>query len=195
MRRLLWLAALFLASLPSAARAQTSDTIPPTVDFSQSGYFESGTPVTSVDVTSTNAELTLRLYLLDDLSGVTFSNYYDEVFVLRSPSGQQRRVLHSYDFVQVSGDGLAGAWEATLTMPQGSEDGTWIIEKLHARDVVGNRRYYFEGDTALTLFPSLEVTSSADLHAAGADRADDVAAESRHVARRCERHRDDAGDR
>lgn len=159
MKRIVLLLAVVLIGVPSVVSAQLTDTLPPALDASQSGF----TPA-AIDVTSGSAIVTVSLFVTDDLSGVTFTsptNFPGPSLLFRSPSGAQVQRVSS--FFLVSGDELAGWWQGDVTFPQGAESGAWTVDSIILEDKVGNTVTL---DTLLlgTLgFPTtLDVTSISD---------------------------------
>ena len=162
MSRLLVCAALVLIGAASPSYAQDSDTRAPVLDAAQSQLVPQ-----AVDVTSGPATVTVRLFLTDDLSGVTFTEGYPwfvNAVTLRSPGDLQFRYVQPWTFTLVEGDALAGAWQADVVIPRWAESGTWKVDALTLQDKAGNSVFL---DTAaldaLGFNTSLEVTSEPDL--------------------------------
>lgn len=138
----------FLAA-PGMAQAQFDTTPPEIVGFS----IDPG----AIDVTSTSQTVTVTLQVTDDLSGVSYGYVY---FV--SPDVGQRRYV--YLGFPVAGDRLNGTWQAQFTFPKFVDAGTWRIDYVYLRDVVGNTAYAYTNVLAGLGFPTdLEVTSNEDV--------------------------------
>lgn len=152
---------LALGLLPLMATAQFTDTLPPTlVEFSLNP--------TTVNVTDGPAEVTVTLRVTDDLSGANPTegpSYQQGWYVYAySESWQQYVVVNGWQFSRVAGDDMDGTWQATLTIPQAAEPGTWRISGLYLNDRVGNSVYLYETDlTGLGFSPSFVVESTPDV--------------------------------
>lgn len=106
------------------AYAQTSDTTPPVlVSFSF-------TP-TSVDVSAGPQTVTVTARITDDLSGESYGYVY-----FYSPSDQY---VLGY-FARISGDALDGMYQASVTIPQFRQAGTWQAY-VYMYDAAGNSSY------------------------------------------------------
>jgi hypothetical protein len=158
MKRIMLFLVFVVVGVSSVVSAQLTDTLPPMLDASQSGF----TP--AIDVTGGPATVTVSLFVTDDLSGVTFTsaiNFPGPGLLFRSPSGSQ--VQRVSGFLLVSGDEFAGVWQADVTFPQGAESGAWTVDSINLEDNVGNTATL---DTALLSslgFPTtLDVTSISD---------------------------------
>lgn len=135
MKRAILFLGFVLVCQPSALMAQSTDTLPPVLDVSQSGISPS-----AIDVTTGPQVVTVRLFVTDDLAGVTFTspNFPQPGVVFRSPSRNQSRSAISFMFLRVEGDDLAGVWQADVTFPQYLENGAWRVESINLEDKVGN---------------------------------------------------------
>lgn len=92
----------------------------------------------TVDTSASAANITLNVSLADDLSGfieayLFFYNPADEY----SPS--QFVALDASN--RTDGNNVAGTYQATVVMPQGSATGLWKVRAL-LRDKTGNSRFY-----------------------------------------------------
>ncbi len=112
--------ALGVLLVPSA-HAVDDVTPPVLVDFSF-------TP-TTVDVTNGPATVTFTAHITDDLSGIQQGTVF-----LQSPAGGG----YTGWFGLLSGTTLDGVYQATVTIPQFVEEGTWTVCCLDLRDAVGN---------------------------------------------------------
>jgi hypothetical protein len=122
-RTLLFLAASFCA----LAAAHAADTTPPTLvslDF---------TPKT-VDVSSAAQVVTVTAHITDDSSGVAFA-----LVSFNSPSGNQNA---SGTFTLASGTATDGTYQATVTIANGAEPGTWKLTLVSLSDAAGNAANY-----------------------------------------------------
>ncbi len=91
--------------------------------------------------------------ITDNLAGVDFSPDSPNIsfFVgtdFVSPSGGQSWSVSNLGPVPelVEGDGLNGVWEATITVPQFSEAGTWRVSTVTLKDTAHNYTFLFPGD-------------------------------------------------
>ena len=93
------------------------------------------------------ATVTVTARITDDVSGVFAyktdntpdgSNYsaWSSGLYLRSPSGTQR-IQGTFD-LRTAGGPLDGTYQATITLPQYSEQGTWVVEAVNLHDRIGN---------------------------------------------------------
>ena len=133
MKRIVLFLVFIVVGMQSVVSAQLTDTLPPVLDATQSGF------TSAIDVTGGPATVTVSLFVTDDLSGVTFTssiNFPGPGILFRSPSGSQ--VQRASTFFLVSGDEFAGLWQADVTFPQGAESGTWTVDSIMLEDNVGN---------------------------------------------------------
>ena len=92
----------------------------------------------SIDVSSGDQIVTIDLHLTDDLSGVDIFQLYAH---LSSESGQQLQFQWGPYVTPVGGTDLDGTWQASVTIPQYSEDGVWTLEYLYLADKAANWTY------------------------------------------------------
>lgn len=98
---------------------------------------------TTIDTAGGPATVTVTMQVADSQSGIVqnYPAFLDVSF--KSPSGAQRRVMFggggaTPPFTLISGTQQNGTWQGTLTFPQFSEIGTWVVELVHLVDGVGN---------------------------------------------------------
>ncbi len=128
----------------------TPDTTAPTV---------AGLTITpsSIDVSSGDQVLTIDLHLTDDLSGVDIDQAY---VYLQSEANQQRQQSSGYYFTLIGGADLDGMWQASMTIPQYSEDGVWNLD-LWLVDKAANRTYLdYTTLAGMGFTPSFTVTAA-----------------------------------
>ena len=106
-----------------------------------------------VDTEGSERTVVVRMHVTDDLAGVNASGDYAgpllaTQFFLEPLIGTQR----TYGMPErVSGTGLDGEYEATLTLPKGSKEGVWKVGHLALVDKVGNMSYWTAGDPTTPL--------------------------------------------
>ncbi|HEV8543141.1 MAG TPA: hypothetical protein VGR78_12170, partial [Verrucomicrobiae bacterium] len=144
-----------LGLLARPARAQFTDTVPPTL---VSATFSPN----PVDVTSDDASVTLSLHITDDLSGIDFAaNSFSTYVQIAGPSGQYLN-LYGWNFLctgGVPGD-LDTTWDSTFTVYKGTENGDWRLTYMNLYDRAGNGLYL--DYLALGAFNPLSVLSFSD---------------------------------
>lgn len=113
----------------------------------------------AVNVSSSDAAITVDLALTDNLAGVGWSGITAQDFILLSPSGNQTQLISVLQLVRISGTPTNGIWRGNINMPRYSEPGTWRLTSLRLQDVVRNNRVYDASDLA-GLGPSTEVSVS-----------------------------------
>jgi hypothetical protein len=91
------------------------------------------------DTTSSDVAIAFTGHVTDNLSG-ELSGW---TVLAQSPTAQQK-VASSMTLV--SGNGLDGFYEGTLTLPAHSEAGTWTITQVHLFDAAGNSSFYAAND-------------------------------------------------
>lgn len=96
---------------------------------------------TTVDVSASSLPVTVTLGISEGLGGVDGPPAALQID-FRSPSGQQRQLVSGFDpltgFTRTSGDPQSGTWQGTVTVPQSSEAGAWVVESVLLRDAIGN---------------------------------------------------------
>jgi hypothetical protein len=102
----------------------------------------------SANVTSGDVTVVVELDLQDPVSGVNRNISGLPDFELRSPSGQQNRVLTNGDFNLAAGTVNSGTWRSQFVMPRHSEPGVWQIVQITVRDLARNTRRYTATDLA-----------------------------------------------
>jgi hypothetical protein len=108
-----------------------------------------------INTTTSSATVTTTEQITDNLSGVY---YGDATFI--SPSGEQEAGCSSR---LISGTGLDGTWQCTVTFPAYGEAGTWTVSNIIVVDNVGNYQYYYTSQLQAMGFPTtLQVTSNQD---------------------------------
>ena len=123
-----------------------SDTEPPQV----AGF--TVTP-TMIDSSAGASTVAVALAVTDDLAGVGPACCPVQVR-FQSPSGNQRQGGAA---AFSSGTPLDGIWGATVVFPRLSEAGTWTVEYLSLRDLVGNGAYLHAEDLEALGLPT-EIT-------------------------------------
>ena len=85
-----------------------------------------------VDTSAAEREITVRAHVSDELSGVVSWGVF-----FRSESG--RVIGEGFNhYSRVSGDEFDGTYEDVLPVPRFSEEGTWSLDSVYARDRLGN---------------------------------------------------------
>ena len=112
--------------------------------FEQTGATDTTAPTladlsftpTSIDTSQSSQTVKLTLRVTDDMAGLS-SWSYPSVYV-RSPSGRQ--TTYGTMATRVSGTDMNAVFESSITLPRGSEKGTWSVSSLSISDVLGNYR-------------------------------------------------------
>ncbi len=129
----------------------TSDTAAPSLvsySFAPASITLAGSPVT----------LTGAITATDNLSGL-----YLAYIAFYSPSGQQRADCYPQPGAPEAGTPLNGTYGCSGVFTPGMETGTWRVQFVELRDVVGNARYYTTQDLmAMGLATSLPVSAASD---------------------------------
>ncbi|GIU90678.1 MAG: hypothetical protein KatS3mg010_1777 [Acidimicrobiia bacterium] len=118
----------------------------PGVEFTQLGIGDTSAPrawsfsmaVTTVDVRTSPANVTVRVRLTDDLSGVAETDASEVVF--RSPSGRQQVAAALGLAQRTSGTALDGWYQGRLTVPAHAEPGVWTLAAAVLIDEARNTR-------------------------------------------------------
>jgi hypothetical protein len=117
---------------------------------------------TTVDVSTGSLPVAVTLGVSDDLAGVDGLPAALQV-TFKGPSGQQQQILSGFDpstgFSQTSGDPQLGTWQGTVTVPQFSEAGTWVVESVLLRDAIGNEASLDTATLNATFSTALSVVS------------------------------------
>jgi hypothetical protein len=112
--------------------ATTSDSIAPQITaFSLS-------PAT-INTQSASQTVTATMTVTDDQSGAT-----DQPEILLAPAGSSQ--TGDALFHRISGDGLSGTYQATITIPRGAKNGVWPVGQLALSDNVGNQAILHQSD-------------------------------------------------
>jgi hypothetical protein len=90
---------------------------------------------------TSDAIVTVRFTITDDLSGVPLDNVGGQQFVFTSDVGgtEARGTLLRLNIVSGSADGRLVVVEATFTLPRLSPTGRWTLATVHLMDAVSNR--------------------------------------------------------
>jgi hypothetical protein len=103
-----------------------------------------------IDTSTSSQNITLTAKVVDDWSGLRAvggdgsDNVSKVTFV--SPTGSQRAVATINPSDLISGDDLDGVYRDSITLPQGSEKGAWMLESLNLMDRGGNVRTFRRDD-------------------------------------------------
>ena len=116
----------------------------------------------SVDVSSSDQVIEVRLSATDDSSGLDFSQCCTSLIQIRSPSSQQYRFLWGSTMTLVSGDATNGVWSGIFPMPMSSEAGDWVVAAVSLIDAAQNSLFVQEFQLAALGVPELPVTSAPD---------------------------------
>jgi hypothetical protein len=105
---------------------------------------------TTLNTSTGPVDIDFTATVTDDLSGVRYVFVY---FV--GPSGQNAPSLIMHD---------AGSyiWEGTLTLPQYSEQGDWVLNRVRLIDYAGNERVLYRADMQNVSYPTVIVVSEPD---------------------------------
>jgi Ca2+-binding RTX toxin-like protein len=94
----------------------------------------------TIDTSGGSQSITFTARFRDDLSG-----YYTSEIIFVSPNGQQtidfNLCVSGCTGTRVAGDAFDGVYEATVSVPQFSQFGTWTVLQYFSRDVVGNNTF------------------------------------------------------
>ncbi len=114
----------------------------------------------SIDVSGSDAEVTVTFRATDELSGYAYG-----IGLFISPSGSQYRQAWFYPDTRISGDAHNGEYQATIIFPRYGEGGTWLLRNLNLCDEIGNCISYSTADLAVRGFPTevLVESETADL--------------------------------
>lgn len=132
------LAALFMLAI-RPAHAQT-DTTPPT-------WIELTIEPAVVNTFASDQVITLTATISDDLWGLEYAYLgFGPAFgageFIYVTLGQERGNL-------IDGDDLYGTYQATITIPQGTRQGDWLVKQLTLQDYGKNRVSYFGSHSSL----------------------------------------------
>lgn len=94
---------------------------------------------TSIDVTSTDANVTFTAHITDDLSGLNYAYFY-----LRNADKSQTKYVYLSSYYRISGTAQDGVYQTTISFPQFSQAGNWTLDYAYVYDVTSNQRYYSE---------------------------------------------------
>ncbi|HYI94524.1 MAG TPA: hypothetical protein VEX68_13335 [Bryobacteraceae bacterium] len=113
------------------------DISPPLIESLQ---FEPST----INVSNAPREVTMRMAVSDEQAGLAFDtstagcNCTYNFLTLRSPSGNQTRLVSNSAFRLISGTRNNGVWEGKFTMPRYGESGAWSVESILLFDFLNN---------------------------------------------------------
>jgi hypothetical protein len=91
-------------------------------------------------------KVTFYANVTDDLSGVEVVDG-----LVESPSGKNKLFIGEYN-------SSSGLWEGNVTIPQYTENGTWILRSLRCSDLKHNQREYYYGVDFDTNFTVISLT-------------------------------------
>lgn len=115
----------------------------------------------SVNVSAGPQNITVRLGLTDNLSGVDFTRFLEFRVTMRGPSPTQEQYISGRDFTLISGTQLNGVWEATHQFPKDAAAGTWSIASLILNDLAANQRFLQASDLRTMGFnPDFNIVSA-----------------------------------
>ena len=97
---------------------------------------------TTIDVTASSADVTVRLHVIDPETGVV------QVGARLHYNEQSLGSIYS-NFHLVSGTAYDGIWENTFVIPQGAPSGVWHLREGIAWDVPGNTTYLYGDNVSL----------------------------------------------
>jgi hypothetical protein len=144
------------SSSPSATNGGVSDTTPPAMAAS-------GTPgalvlsSSVVDVTSQSQTIDVTVELTDDLSGIASATLNWQ----QTTSGVALQTqLHPANLV--SGNSTDGIYSATMTVPEGTVPGDYVLQVVWVQDAAGNYVQYLGPNFSNTLASTLGYTSDND---------------------------------
>jgi hypothetical protein len=111
-----------------------------------------------VDTSTSSQNITLTARVVDDWSGLRAeggdgSDKVSKVTFV-SPTGSHRAVATINPSDLISCDDLDGVYRASITLPQGSEKGAWMLESLNLTDRGGNVRTFRRDDLISEGFPA-----------------------------------------
>lgn len=112
----------------------------------------------NIDVTSGSATVTLTATITDNLSGFDYGYFY-----IYSASNAQYKYVYINQTKRISGTGLNGQYETTITFPQFSEAGDWTIKTVRLYDKTTNRQDYYGTDLDGLGTTTVYVTSDEDI--------------------------------
>ena len=144
------------SSSPSATNVGVSDTTPPAMA-------SSGTPgalvlsSSVVDVTSQSQTIDVTVELTDDLSGIASAT----LNWLQASSGVALQTqLQPANLV--SGNSTDGVYSATMTVPEGTVPGDYVLQEVLVQDAAGNYVQYLGPNFSNTLANTLSYTGDND---------------------------------
>jgi hypothetical protein len=111
-----------------------------------------------VDTSTSSQNITLAVRVVDDWSGLRAEGSDGSERVSRatfvSPTGSQRATATILPSDLTSGDELDGVYKASITLPQGSQKGAWMLEGLKLVDRGGNVRTFTRDELVSMGFPA-----------------------------------------
>ncbi|HEX4491802.1 MAG TPA: fibronectin type III domain-containing protein, partial [Acidimicrobiia bacterium] len=115
---------------------------------------------TSVNTAASSASITVTARITDNASGFYYGYLY-----FYSPSGDDDVAAYFSSGNRISGSSLDGTYRTTITIPQGSENGTWTLQSSSfLSDQLYNYRYYSSTDFVNAGFPA-SFTNRSDVNA------------------------------
>jgi len=142
-----------LVGVSTAFSQNISDSTAPQV---QSGAFSTS----AVDTTAGAQNVTVRLQITDDLSGVNYA--YVSLRTQNSSQPNNTNFVSCYVGQLESGSRQDGTFVGTCQFPQYSQSGTWYVSQIYAYDAVGNYRGYYNNDNPLPVFRSTVTVTAPD---------------------------------
>ena len=110
------------------------------------------------DTSTSSQNITLAARVVDDWSGLRAEGSDGSESVSRatfvSPTGSQRATATILPSDLTSGDELDGVYKASITLPQGSQKGAWMLEGLKLVDRDGNVRTFTRDELVSRGFPA-----------------------------------------
>jgi hypothetical protein len=101
---------------------------------------------TAVNTTTGSASVTFTAQATDNLAGIAS---FSADFV--NPSGTQNEACELF---LISGTDLNGTYQCTITIPEYSEPGTWLVSYVYLSDPVNNYVYYYTSQLQSLGFPT-----------------------------------------
>jgi serine protease len=125
------------------------DTTPPALESF------SITPST-VDTSSSSQNITVTAHITDDLAGNAGPGYFSSPSQVRfvGPSGKQSVWTMLDGTRRISGTAQDGVYQATMTVPQYAEQGTWTVQGFLLVDQAGNSRNLTAADMQAAGMPT-----------------------------------------
>jgi len=103
----------------------------------------------AINTADSESQLTADAHLTDDLSG--FSHLGARFY---SPTQAQSAYFSISSSDRVSGNANDGVYQDRITIPQYSEQGTWMLSYIYIEDLVGNTKQLTKDDVVAMGFPT-----------------------------------------